>query len=157
MIPISFLPTLNFVLNSTSGVLLLAGFLLIRSGHVRAHRACMIAAFATSTAFLTSYLIYHYNVGDVKFQGTGWIRPTYFSMLASHVILAIVIVPLALVTLRRALKGRFIDHRRIARWTFPLWMYVSVTGVLVYLLVYQLYPAPRLPAPMPIARASAQR
>src|SRR5437868_6370185 len=124
MIPISVLPRLNALLNTISAILLVTGFLLIRAGQVRAHRACMIGAFTTSIAFLTSYLIYHYNVGDVRFEGTGWIRPAYLSMLTSHVLLAITIVPLAIVTLRRGLKGRFLEHRRIARWTFPLWMYV---------------------------------
>ena len=139
MIPISFLPTLNATLNAIAGVLLLAGFIFIRSRRVHAHRACMLSAFAVSILFLISYLTYHYEVGDVRFQGTGWIRPVYFAMLISHIILAVAIVPLAIITLRRGLAARFDAHRRIARWTWPLWMYVSVTGVLVYVMVYHIY------------------
>ena len=138
-IPISTLPSVNATLNAAAGLLLGAGFLFIRNGNVRAHRFCMISAFLVSMAFLSSYLVYHYHVGDVGFRGTGWIRPAYFSMLTSHVILAITIVPLAIITIIRALRGRYISHRRIARWTWPLWMYVSVTGVLVYVMVYQIY------------------
>ena len=136
---ISSLPALNATLNAISASLLLAGFLFIRRRWVRAHRFCMISALSVSTVFLGSYLIYHYNAGAVKFQGTGWIRPAYFSMLATHIALAVAIVPLALVTLARALRRNFIAHRKIARWTWPLWMYVSVTGVLVYVMVYHLY------------------
>jgi len=99
----------------------------------------MLSAFAVSILFLISYLTYHYEVGDVRFQGTGWIRPVYFAMLISHIILAVAIVPLAIITLRRGLAARFDAHRRIARWTWPLWMYVSVTGVLVYVMVYHIY------------------
>jgi putative membrane protein len=139
LIPISILPTLNATLNAIAGALLLAGFIFIRNRHVHAHRACMLSAFAVSILFLISYLTYHYEVGDVRFQGTGWIRPVYFAMLISHIILAVAIVPLAIVTLRRGLAARFDAHRRIARWTWPLWMYVSVTGVLVYVMVYHIY------------------
>jgi len=103
----------------------------------------MLSAFATSVAFFTSYVIYHYHVGDVRFQGNGWVRPVYFTILVSHVGLAVAIVPLALITLWRALHGRFQAHRRIAVWTWPIWIYVSVTGVIVYLMCYQLY-APRV-------------
>ena len=101
----------------------------------------MLAALAASTAFLVSYLYYHYQVGSVAFQGRGWIRPIYFAILISHTVLAVAIVPLVLVTLTRALRGQFDRHRRIARWTFPLWLYVSITGVIIYLLLYQLYPS----------------
>jgi putative membrane protein len=105
------------------------------------HKAFMIAAFLTSTAFLISYLAYHYRVGHVAFQGQGWIRPVYFTLLLTHTVLAAVIVPLIIVTLRRAWLEKFDKHRIIARWTLPLWMYVSVTGVIVYLMLYQIYPA----------------
>src|SRR6266851_9519774 len=139
------LAPLNSILNSVAAVLLLAGFLCIRRGWVRAHRAFMLSAFATSVAFFTSYVIYHYHVGDVRFQGHGWVRPVYFTILVSHVGLAVAIVPLALITLWRALHGRYQAHRRIAVWTWPIWIYVSITGVIVYLMCYQLY-APRVVA-----------
>jgi uncharacterized membrane protein YozB (DUF420 family) len=133
------LAPLNSILNGIAGVLLLAGFVCIRQGWVRAHRAFMLSAFATSMLFFTSYVIYHYHVGDVRFQGHGWVRPLYFTILVSHVGLAVAIVPLALITLWRALHGRFQAHRRIAIWTWPIWIYVSITGVIVYLMCYQLY------------------
>ena len=133
------LAPLNSILNSIAAVLLLAGFVCIRRKCVRAHRAFMLSAFATSVAFFTSYAIYHYHMGDVRFQGHGWVRPVYFTILVSHIGLAVAIVPLALITLWRALHGRFQAHRRIAVWTWPIWIYVSVTGVIVYLLCYQLY------------------
>ncbi len=133
------LAPLNAVLNSTAAILLVAGFYFIRRGRVHAHRACMIAAVAVSIAFLTSYSIYHLHVGDVRFSGQGWVRPLYFSILVPHVMLAGVIVPLALITLYFAMRGRYRSHRRIARWTWPLWMFVSVTGVIVYVMLYQLY------------------
>ncbi len=132
---------LNATLNGTSAVLLTCGYLAIRARKIAVHKAFMIAAFLTSTAFLISYLAYHYRVGHVVFQGQGWIRPVYFTLLLTHTVLAIVIVPMILVTLRRAWLERFDKHRLIARWTLPLWLYVSVTGVIVYLMVYQLYPA----------------
>ena len=141
MIPISILPTINATLNAMAGVLLLAGYSFIRKRRVEAHRRCMLTAFGVSILFLVSYLTYHYEVGDVRFQGTGWIRPVYFAMLISHIILAVAIVPLAIITLWRGLSARFDAHRRIARWTWPIWMYVSVTGVLVYVLVYHIYAA----------------
>ncbi|MGH7933881.1 MAG: DUF420 domain-containing protein [Candidatus Binataceae bacterium] len=128
------------VLNAIAAVLLLAGFYCIRRKWVRAHRAFMLSAFAISIVFLVSYLIYHYHVGDVRFQGYGWVRPVYFTILVSHIILAAGILPLVLITLRYALRGRFRSHRRIARWTWPIWVYVSITGVVVYLMVYRLYP-----------------
>ena len=142
---VSFLPTLNAILNATSGILITIGFLLIRRRRIAAHRACMISAVISSSLFLISYLVYHigFKAGVSRFMGTGWIRPVYFGILISHTILAITIVPLVAVTLTRALRGRFILHRRIARWTFPMWLYVSVTGVIVYLMLYQFYPSAR--------------
>ncbi len=132
---------LNATLNGTSAVLLTCGYAAIRARKIFVHKAFMIAAFLTSTAFLISYLAYHYRVGHVPFQGQGWIRPVYFTLLLTHTVLAAVIVPLIIVTLRRAWLEKFDKHRIIARWTLPLWMYVSVTGVIVYLMLYQIYPA----------------
>jgi len=137
LIPVSSLPSVNAALNSASALLLIAGYLFIRNKRVRAHKACMLAAFTTSSLFLLSYLVYHYNVGSVPFRGQGWIRTVYFAILISHTVLAVLIVPLVLITLTRALKGNFDRHRRIARWTFPLWLYVSVTGVIVYWMLYR--------------------
>lgn len=134
------LAPLNSVLNSIAAILLAAGFYAIRRRWVRAHRACMLGALAVSTIFLISYAVYHYEVGDVHFQGHGWVRPVYFAILISHIALAAVIVPLVLITLTRALRGSFVRHRRIARWTWPIWIYVSITGVVVYLMCYQLFP-----------------
>ena len=138
----SILPHLNAALNGTSFLLLLAGFYQIRRGRVSAHRALMAAALAVSGLFLVSYVAYHAQYGSVKFQGQGAARPVYFFILITHVILAAAIVPLVFVTARRALGADFARHRRIARWTYPLWLYVSVTGVVVYLMLYHLY-APR--------------
>lgn len=132
---------LNATLNGTSAVLLTCGYVAIRARKIAVHKAFMIAAFLTSTAFLISYLAYHYRVGHVAFQGQGWIRPVYFALLLTHTVLAAVIVPMIIITLRRAWIERFDKHRLIARWTLPLWLYVSVTGVIVYLMVYQIYPA----------------
>jgi putative membrane protein len=132
---------LNATLNGTSAILLTCGYVAIRARKIAMHKTFMIAAFLTSTAFLISYLAYHYRVGHVAFQGQGWIRPVYFTLLLTHTVLAAVIVPMIIVTLRRAWLERFDKHRLIARWTLPLWLYVSVTGVIVYLMVYQLYPA----------------
>jgi uncharacterized membrane protein YozB (DUF420 family) len=129
----------NALLNGTSAVLLACGYLAIRSGKIQLHKRFMISAFTASTVFLVSYLLYHYRVGHVAFRGQGWIRPVYFVLLTSHTILAVVIVPMILITLRRALLARFDKHKIIARWTLPLWFYVSVTGVIVYLMVYQIY------------------
>jgi uncharacterized membrane protein YozB (DUF420 family) len=134
---------LNASLNGASGVLLACGYAAIRRGKVAVHKRFMISAFIVSSVFLVSYLLYHYRVGHVAFQGQGWIRPVYFVLLTSHTILAIVIVPLILITLRRALLESFDKHRIIARWTLPLWFYVCVTGVIVYLMVYQIY-APKI-------------
>ena len=130
---------LNATLNGISAVLLAGGYAAIRNGKIAIHKKFMLSAFTVSTIFLISYLVYHYRVGHVRFQGQGWIRPVYFTLLISHTILAITIVPLILVTLRRAWLERFDKHRIIARWTFPLWMYVSVTGVIVYFLLYVIY------------------
>jgi uncharacterized membrane protein YozB (DUF420 family) len=135
-VTVSDLPTLNATLNATSGVLLLAGWLMIRRGRIDAHRRCMVAAFVTSSLFLVSYVVYHAQAGSRPFTGQGAVRAIYFAILISHVLLAAVIVPLALVTLRRALAGDYVRHRQIARWTFPVWMYVSVTGVVIYFMLY---------------------
>jgi uncharacterized membrane protein YozB (DUF420 family) len=137
LISASQLPTLNAALNTLSAVLLCAGYLFIRAKQIRAHRACMLAAFSCSILFLVSYLIYHYQVGSVPYQGQGWIRTVYFAILLTHTILATAVVPLVLITLARALRENFAGHRRIARWTFPIWLYVSVTGVIVYLMLYR--------------------
>ena len=136
MISVSQLPSLNAALNSLSAVFLFAGFRFIKSGNRQAHRACMLTAFACSILFLISYLVYHYQVGSVGFKGQGWIRPVYFTILITHTILAAAVPPLALITLVRALRERFDAHRRIARWALPIWLYVSVTGVVVYLMLY---------------------
>jgi putative membrane protein len=130
---------LNASLNGASAILLAGGYAAIRSGKIAVHKAFMISAFAVSSVFLASYLLYHYRVGHVTFHGQGWIRLVYFTLLTTHTVLAIVIVPMILVTLRRAWLGKFDRHRVIARWTLPLWFYVSVTGVIVYLMVYQIY------------------
>lgn len=137
---ISYLPHLNACLNGTSAVLLFTGYTFIRSRNVIAHRACQIAALVVSLVFLASYLTYHYNHGATRFLGTGVVRPIYFTILTSHTILAIVIVPLVILTFYRAFRGDFRRHRSIARITLPLWLYVSVTGVIVYLMLYHLYP-----------------
>ena len=132
------LPTLNAVLNSTSAALLAAGYTAIRRRAIPVHRAFMVAALVTSTAFLASYLTYHAQVGSIRFQGQGWIRPVYFAILVSHTILAAAIVPLIAITVRYALRRDFSRHQRIARWTLPLWFYVSVTGVVIYWMLYRL-------------------
>ena len=129
---------LNASLNGLSAILLAGGYAAIRSRKIHIHKRFMISAFAVSSVFLASYLAYHYRVGHVAFQGQGWIRPVYFALLLSHTILAMVIVPMILITLRRAWVERFDKHRVIARWTLPLWFYVSVTGVIVYLMLYQM-------------------
>jgi uncharacterized membrane protein YozB (DUF420 family) len=139
---LSIFPALNATLNGASAVLITAGRALIRShfrNRVHMHRICMISAVATSTLFLASYLYYHAHVGSVRFPGLGWIRPVYFTLLISHTLLAAVVVPLVLLSLAAALRGRFGRHRRLARWTYPVWLYVSVTGVLVYVMLYRIY------------------
>jgi len=130
-------PPINATLNGTSAVLLITGRALIMRGRMAAHRTVMIAALITSSIFLTSYLYYHYHVGSVHFAGQGFWRPVYFTILITHTILAAVIVPMIIITLVRALSERYDRHRAIARWTFPLWLYVSVTGVIVYFMLYQ--------------------
>lgn len=136
-------PVINASLNGTSTVLLITGRWLIAQRRIAAHRFVMITAVVTSSLFLVSYLYYHAHVGSVRFQGTGWARPVYFTILISHVILAAVIVPLVIITLTRALRDRFDRHRAIARWTFPLWLYVSITGVLVYFMLYRWFAPPQ--------------
>ena len=136
---ISDLPTLNASLNGLAAVFLIAGYLLIRSGRRDAHRRCMLLALATSAVFLTSYVIYHANAGSVPFRGAGAIRAVYFAVLIPHIILAAAVLPLALITTGRGLRGDYGRHVRIARWTLPIWLYVSVTGVIVYLMLYHLY------------------
>ncbi len=132
------LPALNAVLNGTAAVLLVTGYVLIRKGRRQAHKRVMITAFTVSTLFLISYLTYHALAGIVYYPGTGWIRTVYLTILYSHTALAVTVPVLAIVTLRRGLKGWFDRHRKIARWTLPIWLYVSVTGVVVYLMLYQL-------------------
>ena len=136
MISISGLPALNAALNFTAAILIATGFYFIKQKNIRAHKVCMVAALAVSALFLTSYLTYHYNVGSVPFTKQGWIRGVYFPLLISHTALAAVVLPMVLRTAFLALKGRFSNHVRIARWTFPTWMYVSITGVVVYLMLY---------------------
>jgi uncharacterized membrane protein YozB (DUF420 family) len=132
------LPSLNAGLNGISALLLLTGYLFIRRRRITAHKACMISAFCLSVVFLVSYLTYHYQVGSVRFQGSGAVRVVYFTILISHTLLAALVPPLALVTVSRALRGRFPGHVRIARWTLPVWLYVSVTGVVVYWMLYRM-------------------
>lgn len=134
------LPTLNAALNAASALLVLAGWWLIRHGRRDAHRRTMLLAVATSTLFLVSYLVYHFEVGSVRFTGRGFVRAVYFVILFGHTVLAVVIVPLVLATLRRALRGRFDAHRSLARVTLPLWLWVSVSGVVVYWMLYRLEP-----------------
>jgi uncharacterized membrane protein YozB (DUF420 family) len=138
IVSVTDLPAVNASLNAISTVLLLTGYVFIRRGERQKHKACMIAALVTSTLFLTSYVIYHVQVGSVPFKGTGWIRTVYFAVLIPHVILAAAIVPPILITASRGLSAKYDKHRRIARWTLPLWLYVSITGVIVYLMLYQL-------------------
>ena len=131
------LPAINATLNALSGVLLLIGYILIRARRIAQHRRVMLAAFATSTVFLICYVVYHAQVGSVRFTRQGIVRPIYFTVLITHVVLAAAVLPLALVTLSHGLSARYARHRAIARWTFPIWLYVSITGVLVYVLLYQ--------------------
>jgi uncharacterized membrane protein YozB (DUF420 family) len=133
------LSTLNAVLNFTSFVLLLIGFRYIKGGNREKHKQFMLAAFVVSTLFLISYLVYHWQVGSVKFQGEGWSRPLYFSILISHTILAAVVAPMAIITLVRGLKGKFDLHKKVSKKTFYVWAYVSITGVLVYLMLYHIF------------------
>ena len=134
-------PTIDAILNATSAILLTLGYIFIRRKNVGAHKLCMISAVVASTLFLVFYLTYHYYHGTTRFTGQGAVRPIYFAILGSHTMLAAAIVPMVVATLYRALRQHFELHRRIARWTLPLWLYVSVTGVVVYWMLYQLYPA----------------
>ena len=136
--PLSALPALNATLNAIAALLLVCGYVMIRRGRMEIHRRFMLAAFATSALFLVSYVIYHANVGSKPFEGQGTIRIVYFAILISHVILAALILPLALITLTHALRARFERHVPIARWTLPIWLYVSVTGVIVYVMLYRM-------------------
>lgn len=138
---ISYLPHINACLNGTSALLLFTGYTFIRKRNVAAHRTCQIAALCVSILFLISYVTYHFHHGATRFQGMGVVRPIYFTILLSHTILAVVIVPLVILTFYRALRNDFMRHRRIARITLPLWLYVSITGVIVYLMLYQIYPS----------------
>ncbi|HUC75273.1 MAG TPA: DUF420 domain-containing protein [Vicinamibacterales bacterium] len=131
------LPAVNASLNAISGVLLLVAYGFIRARKIEQHRKVMIAAFTASSLFLVCYIVYHAQVGSVRFTRQGFVRPVYFTILITHVTLAAAVLPLAIITLSRGLKARYAQHRRIARWTFPIWLYVSVTGVLVYILLYQ--------------------
>jgi len=135
MIELYQLPMINSILNFTAAMLLLGGFIMIKRGDWENHRRFMLSAFAMSGLFLVSYLTFHYYVGSVAFEGEGWLRPVYFTILITHIILAAAILPLAFITLFRAFKERFDRHKKIARWTWPIWMYVSVTGVIIYLLM----------------------
>jgi len=135
---IQYLPTLNAILNGTAAVLLAYGFFLIKNRRIKEHRRVMITAFGVSVAFLISYLVYHAQVGSVSFKHPGALRTIYLSILLTHTVLAATVPVLAIITLNRALKARFDRHRAIARWTFPIWLYVSVTGVVVYLMLYHL-------------------
>jgi uncharacterized membrane protein YozB (DUF420 family) len=137
----SVFPAIDAVLNGTSAVLLVTAHRMIKRGRMATHRALMLTAVGTSTLFLISYLYYHAHVGSVRFQGHGWSRPVYFSILISHTILAATIVPLVIITLTWALRGQFQRHRAIARWTYPIWLYVSVTGVVIYLMLYHIFKA----------------
>lgn len=137
----SIFPAINATLNGASAVLLTTGRFFIARKQIQQHKACMIAAVATSSVFLICYLYYHAHVGSVHFPGQGWARPVYFTILISHTLLAAAVVPLVLLSLINGLKSRFDRHRRISRWTFPIWLYVSVTGVVVYIMLYQIYGA----------------
>jgi uncharacterized membrane protein YozB (DUF420 family) len=137
-VEVTSLPTVNAALNATAALLLVVGYFFIRRGMVRQHRACMIAAFIVSTLFLASYLTYHAQAGSRRFTGTGTIRTVYLTILMTHTVLAALVPPLAIVTLARALRGHFDRHVPLARWTLPIWLYVSVTGVIVYLMLYRL-------------------
>lgn len=136
---LSVLPAVNAALNGLCTVLLVTGYILLRQGKIRLHKICMVSAFGCSSLFLVLYLYFHAHAGVIRFGGQGWIRPVYFTLLISHTTLATLIVPLVLITLTRAFRSRYGPHRRIARWTLPLWLYVSVTGVVVYWLLYVAY------------------
>lgn len=137
---IEILPSVNAFLNSTSAILLIIGHRYIKQGDRVRHKQCMVAAFLISCLFLLLYLTYHYFHGSTRFLGEGWVRPVYFTILTSHTILAAMVVPLVIITLRRGLRNDITRHVRIARWTYPIWLYVSVTGVVIYLMLYHFYP-----------------
>ena len=137
---VSDLPALNAFLNGSSTVFLSFGYYFIRNKRITAHRNCMVSAFVTSTLFLISYLTYHALAGGTLFKDPAWFRPIYLTILSTHIFLAMIIIPLVLVTIRRAATGQIERHKKIARWTWPIWMYVSVTGVLIYFLLYQIFP-----------------
>lgn len=139
LLPLSSIPPLNATLNGASAIFLIAGFSFILRGKILQHKLCMLSAFVCSAVFLGFYLYFHFHAGLIRFGGQGWIRPVYFTILISHTILAIVDLPLVLITLTFALRSRFGKHRAIARWTFPIWLYVSITGVIVYWLLYLAY------------------
>lgn len=158
MIPYAALPTVNACLNATSAVLLAAGYAAIRRRRIGAHRACMLGAVAASILFLASYLVYHAHAGTTRFTGPGPVRALYLSILFTHTVLAIAIVPLVILTLSRALARRFDRHRRIASLTLPIWLYVSVTGVVIYVMLYHLYPAaPHLPPALSLLTLTPRR
>lgn len=140
MLSVSDLPAVNATLNGASAALLVAGYFAVRNKRVALHRSLMLSALATSILFLASYLFYHYHAGTTRFTATGWVRPLYFFILLTHTVLAVVIVPLMILTLYRAFGADFARHRRIARLTLPVWLYVSVTGIAVYLMLYQFFP-----------------
>ena len=146
MIELSSLPAVNAVLNATSAVLLITGWLFIRRRKIAAHKVCMLSAFGVSMIFLTSYVYYHAHVGSIAFTGAGWVRPVYFGILLTHTALAAIVPFLALVTIYRALRGQYERHRRIARVTLPIWLYVSVTGVVIYVMLYHLFASRAAPA-----------
>lgn len=139
MIEVTSLPALNATLNGTAAVLLLVGRRQIRLQRIEAHRRSMIGAFAVSSLFLISYVIYHLNVGSVRFQGEGWVRPVYFALLISHIVLAAAQVPMVLTTFILGLRRKDATHRRWAKWTYPVWLYVSITGVVIYVMLYHLF------------------
>jgi uncharacterized membrane protein YozB (DUF420 family) len=138
MIPLESLPTVDAFLNATCTILLVTGYVMIRNKRIAAHRACMLSALGCSVLFLIGYLTYHFQVGTTRYEGEGILRPIYFTILLTHTVLAVAIVPMVLITLTRALKEKFDKHKAIARWTLPIWIYVSVTGVVVYLMLYQM-------------------
>lgn len=152
---LSDLPAVNACLNGASTIFLILGYVYIKKGRQTAHRNCMVAAVVTSAIFLTSYLIYHYNAGRTDFLHPQWFRPYYLFILLTHIVLAMVIVPMVLVTVFQALRQKWESHKRIARWTWPIWMYVSVTGVLIYLLLYQIFPQAPQPQKSPEITAIA--
>ena len=151
------LPLINACLNGLATLFLTLGFVFIKQGKQTAHRNCMVSAFITSAVFLTCYLIYHFSTGATRFVDPAWFKPIYLVILFTHVVLAVVILPLIFMTFSRALKARYELHKKIARWTWPLWMYVSITGVVIYLLLYQIFPQPKGTDPDPTAPPVAEQ